>query len=77
MTLTFTAPDIECSGCAASIKKALGQMPGIVNASVDLPAKVVTVQANEQIISSDRIAEALAEVGFPPSPKEAAQARRS
>lgn len=65
MTTTFVAPDIACGGCAASIQKALGQLPGIESVAVDVPTKTVTVQADDKAMSRERIAAALTEIGYP------------
>jgi copper chaperone CopZ len=64
MTTTFHAPDIECDGCAASIKKALTGQPGIEQVSVSVPDKTVTVQFGDAV-TKERIAEQLDEIGFP------------
>ncbi len=69
MTTTFIAPDIECAGCAASIQKALGRLPGIESVAVDVPTTAVTVQAAGEI-SRAQIAEALTDIGFPPQTDE-------
>jgi copper chaperone len=61
---TFHAPDIECDGCANSIKRALGRLAGIETVEVDVEAKNVTVgydsPANEATVRS-----ALDSAGFP------------
>jgi copper chaperone CopZ len=64
MTTTFHAPDIECDGCAASIRKALSGQPGIEQVTVSVPDKTVTVQFNDAVTQA-RIAEQLDEIGFP------------
>lgn len=66
METTFTAPDIECAGCAASIEKALRRAPGVQNVRVVVPDRSVTVRFDEAQTSRAQLAEALTEVGFPP-----------
>ncbi len=66
MTATFIAPAISCGGCAAGIKKALDQQPGIQSVSVDVPTKTVTVQADDATVSRDQIADTLTGLGYPP-----------
>ena len=66
MQTTFIAPDIECAGCAASIEKTLGRLPGVEAVSVDVPAKQITVRFAEAQTSRASLADALTEVGFPP-----------
>lgn len=66
METTFTAPDIECAGCAASIEKALGRARGVQGVRVAVPEKCVTVLFDGGQTNRGALAEALAEVGFPP-----------
>ncbi|MDQ2687207.1 MAG: heavy-metal-associated domain-containing protein [Armatimonadota bacterium] len=66
METTFTAPDIECAGCAASIEKALGRAPGVLGVRVGVPEKTVTVRFDEAQTNAATLAETLTEVGFPP-----------
>jgi copper chaperone CopZ len=65
-TTKITAPDIVCGGCASAIKKALGNIEGVSNVEVDIDAKAVTVE-HEQQISREKIVEALDRAGFPAS----------
>ena len=64
MQSTFHAPDIECDGCANSIKRALGRIPGIQTVGVDVPTKMVTITHEEQLPGAD-ITAALDKAGFP------------
>ncbi len=66
MTTTFTAPDIECAGCAASIEKALGRVPGVQIVAVDVTAKTVTVAFDDARTSREALAATLGDIGFPP-----------
>jgi len=66
MEQTFKAPDIECGGCAASIRKALTGADGIEDVSVDVGAKTVTVVFDGTKTSARIVAEALTDIGFPP-----------
>lgn len=61
---TLTASGIVCQGCATAAKAAVGKLPGVRNAEVDVAAKTVTVTHDEW---TDRaaLAEALTEAGFP------------
>jgi copper chaperone len=62
---TFTAPDIECGGCAASIEKVLGRQIGIETVIVNIPAKAVAVRYDEAWTNPTKIAETLSDIGFP------------
>lgn len=65
MTTTFSAPDIQCGGCARSIQKALGGVVGIAAVSVDVDAKTVTVEHDPDLASTAAIATRLDHAGFP------------
>lgn len=60
---TITAPEIVCGGCASSIKKALGNLPGVNEVNVDVETKRVTVE-HQQNISRDEIVNVLDRAGF-------------
>lgn len=64
MKTTFSAPDIECDGCAQAIQRALTKTPGITDVQVDVNAKRVTTTydapANEEAVLA-----ALYKAGFP------------
>jgi len=66
METTFTAPDIECDGCAASIEKALGRQDGVQTVTVDVSAKRVMVTYDDARTGRAQVAEALTDIGFPP-----------
>ena len=64
MISTFHSPDIECDGCANSIKRALGRISGIQTVEVDVPTKMITVTYEERLPTAD-IRAALDQAGFP------------
>ena len=64
METRFTAPDITCEGCAGTIKKALGAIPGVSSVSVDMATKVVTIDHSERV-PREAIDAALKGVGYP------------
>jgi copper chaperone len=63
--LSLTAPDIECDGCANSIRKALGAALGIASVTVDVPTKAVAVEFDEVATSERNVRELLDDIGFP------------
>jgi copper chaperone CopZ len=67
MQAIFVAPDIECDGCAASIRKALGNSAGVEAVAVDVDHKRVTVDYDASKTNDVTIAELLDEIGFPPN----------
>lgn len=64
-TTIFSAPDIECGGCAASIEKALASLSGLSSLSVDIDAKTVTVAHDPELLSVEAILTRLDHLGFP------------
>ena len=66
-TTTLTAPDIQCQGCANSIKKALGTLPGVESVDVNIGDKTVTVRHDEKQASPTAVTAALDKAGFPTS----------
>lgn len=64
-TTNFSAPDIECGGCAASIQKALGKVEGIASVEVDTEKKTVAVSHDDVLVSPEAIATRLDHIGFP------------
>ena len=65
MITTYKVPDIECDGCANSIKKALATQRGVQSVSVAVDEKTVTVEHDENQIDSKHLAELLDDIGFP------------
>ncbi len=65
-TTKVTAPDIVCGGCAASIKKALGNVEGVKSVDVDVENKAVTVEHGSEV-SREQVIETLDRAGFPSS----------
>lgn len=66
MEARYHAPDIECDGCANSIKRALGRVAGIQSVEVDVAAKDVSVRFDAPASAHD-VEEALDQAGFPVS----------
>ena len=63
-TTVFSAPAIQCGGCANAIKKALGAQPGVSEVAVDIESKSVTV-IHAHTISRESLKAALDKAGFP------------
>ena len=61
----FSAPDIECGGCARSIEKALTKTEGITAVQVDVEEKTVTLAHEEVLVSVEAILTRLDHAGFP------------
>lgn len=61
----FSAPDIECDGCANAIQNALGKMPGVTVVAVSVPDKTVAVTHELATAPDAAIIAALDRAGFP------------
>ena len=66
MESIFHAPDIECDGCANSIKSVLGRVSGVQTVEVDVVSKQISV-THEEGASNSEITAALDKAGFPVS----------
>lgn len=64
-SLTLTAPDIHCDGCAGSIVRSLGKVPGVGEVQVDIAAKRVRVEYDGATVDEAAIRSRLADAGFP------------
>ena len=51
-----------CAGCAASVEKSLGRVPGVESANVNLAARTVTVEYNN--VSEQAMKDALTGAGY-------------
>jgi copper chaperone CopZ len=59
------APDIECDGCAASIRRSLARVKGVTTVEVDVQRKIVDVEYDPAEIEEAGLSERLATAGFP------------
>jgi copper chaperone CopZ len=64
MQLTYSCPDIHCDGCAASIKSAAANLPGLRSLAVDVAAKTVSVDV-ESVQAAEALKNLLEDIGFP------------
>jgi copper chaperone CopZ len=66
-TTVFIAPDIECGGCAAAIRRALEKSDGgVSDVAVDVDKKTVMVKHEAAV---GEIAKILGRAGFPSTVK--------
>ena len=63
-TETLSVPDISCDHCQRTIETALGRLPGVREASVDVPARTVQVTYDETALAPATIRDTLAEEGY-------------
>jgi copper chaperone len=65
MQAVFIAPDIECDGCANSIKKSLGAVDGVESVFVDIPGKRIIVEFDPGKTGQTPLIALLDDIGFP------------
>jgi copper chaperone CopZ len=63
---SFIAPAIHCEGCANSIKRSLGKLPGVKDVQVDINVKRVDVLYEDTQTNESALRERLTLAGFPP-----------
>ena len=63
--MTVTAPDISCDHCVATVKEAVGALPGVASVEVDPDSKLVAIDFDPGWVSLTQIAAALDEAGYP------------
>jgi copper chaperone len=63
-TETLSVPDISCDHCQRTIESALGRLPGVRTATVDVAAKTVQLTYDETTVDPATIRYTLAEEGY-------------
>jgi copper ion binding protein len=63
--VTVTAPDISCGHCVASVKDAVGALPGVASVEADADTKRVEIDFDSGRVSLAQIEAALDEAGYP------------
>lgn len=64
MKQTLTVEDMSCGHCKNAVEKAVKALPGVSTAEVDLAAKRLTVEFNENVASFDKIKAAIEDAGY-------------
>lgn len=62
--IIFTVPDMSCSHCENSIKKAVGTLNGVENVIVDLASKKVSVEFEPTKVSAETIRNSIEDQGY-------------
>lgn len=65
MKKALTVEGMMCAHCQAHVKKALEGVPGVAAATVDLDAKLATVEL-AQDVADEALAAAVKEAGYEP-----------
>lgn len=70
-TVVLTVPDMNCSACPITVRKALEKVAGVekVKATLEPPEAVVTFDDSKTGV--DRLMEATKRAGYPSNPKPA------
>ena len=63
--VSLVAPDISCAHCEATVRKAVGDLPGVVNVDVSSATKVIKVTVEAGKSSVPAIQAALDDAGYP------------
>ena len=63
-TETLSVPDISCDHCQRTIESALGRLPGVRTATVDVPARTVHLTYDETTLDPATIRQTLADEGY-------------
>ena len=63
--VTVTAPDISCGHCVATVKDAVGTLPGVSGVEADADTKRIEIEFNPGRVSIAQIEAALDEAGYP------------
>ena len=63
--VTVTAPDISCGHCVATVKEAVGNLPGVASVEADADSKRVEIDFDPGRVSQVQIEAALDEAGYP------------
>jgi copper chaperone len=64
VTETIAVPEIHCDHCKVSIEGALEPIAGVQRATVDIPARAVTVTYDEASVGRDRLVAAIEQQGY-------------
>jgi copper chaperone len=63
-TETLSVPDISCDHCRRTIESALGRLPGVHRAAVDVAGRTVQVTYDDAAVTPAAIRATLAEEGY-------------
>lgn len=64
MKTEIKVKNIQCTGCARSIGKEIGIVPGVYGINVDIANKTISVDHTEEVNKKD-LEEKLESIGFP------------
>ncbi len=67
-TVILSIPSMNCPVCPITVKKALGQVPGVIAARVNFDQRLATVTFDDATTSVDALTLATRNAGYPSTP---------
>ena len=64
-SISLTAQNIKCGGCASNIQKGLGELDNVSTVEISIDTGLVTVSGEN--LSAGELSDKLAELGYPVS----------
>ena len=61
---TLVAPDISCQHCQRTIESAVGNIDGVKNVTVDIAAKTVHIEYDQELVTEEKIEEVMDDTGY-------------
>ncbi|HEY0647902.1 heavy metal translocating P-type ATPase [Phenylobacterium sp.] len=74
-SLDLLVPDVRCAGCLGKVERAVGGLPGVTAARVNLTQKRLTVEFASAAADPGDVIAALDHLGYPATPYDPALAR--
>lgn len=64
-TLRVEVENLHCEGCAATLREALGDLPGLELAKVDVERRSLRIELDPELTGREEVREELRKAGFP------------
>ncbi len=74
--ITFTIEGMHCAGCVSSVEKAINQVEGVHQVSVNLTTEQAVVELDEKVVSTDEIEKRVESAGYSLKKKNADQSNQ-
>jgi len=71
VTTTFAVEEMNCGLCPVTVRKAMENVEGVIDAKVNYHRKIATVTYDDDQTTAERIAKASTDIGYPATPKTA------
>ncbi len=68
--VVLDVPNMNCSLCPISVKKALERVPGVLEAKADLGTKTAEAKYDPDRVSPEALARAVTNAGYPAMPRK-------